>query len=80
MSGEWPPSDVTWHIPASEWLTFGGCGISINGRTGEVKIPDGLALDDAARAFWEAVRGMFPGTARDCDLAIVLIILAASVT
>jgi hypothetical protein len=38
------------------WLTFGSSGISINCATGEVTIPEGLELTDAARAFWDEVR------------------------
>jgi hypothetical protein len=28
-------------------------------KTGAVVVPEGMALDDAARAFWDAVRGAF---------------------
>jgi hypothetical protein len=38
------------------WLTFGSSGIAINCATGEVTIPEGLELTDAARAFWDEVR------------------------
>jgi hypothetical protein len=37
-------------------LTFGPCNISINMTTGEVTIPEGLELSDAARAFWDMVK------------------------
>ena len=39
-----------------QWLTLSGCGVRINLKTGEVVIPEGLALTDAARAFWDAVQ------------------------
>lgn len=42
-------------------LTFGGCGISIDTATGEVTIPDGLALSEASRAFWLDLKNGFPG-------------------
>lgn len=35
-------------------------GIFINGKTGNVTIPEGLSLDDASRAFWNAVAANFP--------------------
>jgi hypothetical protein len=37
-------------------LTLKPCGIQIDLETGEVVIPDGLQLTDAARAFWAAVQ------------------------
>ena len=40
----------------SPWLTFMPCGLKIDMETGEVVIPEGLALTDAARAFWAAVQ------------------------
>jgi len=36
-------------------LNLGKCGIVIDLETGEVTIPEGLALTDAAREFWNAV-------------------------
>lgn len=46
-------------------ITFGGSGISVNTVTGEVKIPNGLKLDDASRQFWEAV-GSLAGHKPNC--------------
>ena len=40
----------------SPWLTFRPCGLRIDLETGEVVIPEGLALTDAAKAFWDAVQ------------------------
>jgi hypothetical protein len=42
-------------IKPTPWLIL-SCGIKIDMETGEVVIPDGLALTDAARAFWDAVQ------------------------
>jgi hypothetical protein len=42
-------------IKPTPWLIL-KCGIKIDMETGEVVIPDGLALTDAARAFWDAVQ------------------------
>jgi hypothetical protein len=48
------------------WITFGS-GVAVNTVTGEVRVPTGLPLDDAAKQFWNAVarvRGSalpFPG-------------------
>lgn len=42
--------------PPRPVLTLNPCGIEINLETGEVAIPEGLDLTDAARAFWEAVQ------------------------
>jgi hypothetical protein len=41
--------------PTSNWLTLQPSGIKIELATGEVVIPEGLTLTDAARAFWDAV-------------------------
>lgn len=41
----------------ASWLTFGS-GISINTQTGEVKIPEGLDISEAARQFWFALEGV----------------------
>lgn len=35
-------------------------GISIDTRTGEVTIPDGLSLSEASKAFWTALHAAFP--------------------
>jgi hypothetical protein len=43
-------------ITDMSWLTFGGSGIQINMKTGEVNIPDDLTLTEAAQKFWNAVR------------------------
>jgi hypothetical protein len=60
---KWTPADLTMRVGGSismaaaspiKWLCF-ECGIRINVQTGEVEIPDGLALDDASRAFWEGI-------------------------
>lgn len=37
-------------------LTFMPCGLRIDLETGEVVIPEGLSLTDAAKAFWDAVQ------------------------
>ena len=39
----------------NNWLTFQPSGLKIEMETGEVVIPEGLTLSDAAREFWEAV-------------------------
>jgi hypothetical protein len=39
-------------------LSFMPCGIQIDLETGEVVIPEGLPLTDAAKAFWAAVQHM----------------------
>lgn len=41
---------------APHYLKLLPCGIQIDLETGEVVIPDGLALTDAARGFWDAVQ------------------------
>ena len=48
-------------VPSEAWLpkavpilNFGG-GISVNIDTGEVSVPEGMTLSDAAKAFWNAV-------------------------
>ena len=41
------------------WLTF-SCGLRVNMATGEVVIPEGLALDEASRAFWENLARYHP--------------------
>jgi hypothetical protein len=41
--------------PTPCYLTL-SCGIRIDYETGEVIIPEGLALSDAAQAFWAAVQ------------------------
>lgn len=46
--------------PEAPTLTLGSSGIAISPTTGEVRIPDGLPLSDAARAFWTALREAFP--------------------
>ena len=43
-------------VKPSSWLSLDPCGIRIDVQTGEVVIPDGLPLTDAARAFWAAVQ------------------------
>lgn len=43
-------------VKPSPWLSLDPCGIRIDVQTGEVVIPDGLQLTDAARAFWAAVQ------------------------
>jgi hypothetical protein len=48
-------ANVTFSQPKMNWLTLMPSGIRIDMETGEVVIPDGLSLSDAARAFWEAV-------------------------
>lgn len=45
-------------------LRFGPCQIEIDLTTGEVTIPEGLSLSDAARAFWEIVSEMHRGFGR----------------
>lgn len=48
---------ITGTIPSAafaESITFGG-GISVNTRTGEVTIPQGMNLTDASKRFWNAV-------------------------
>jgi hypothetical protein len=40
-------------------ITFSS-GISIDTRTGEVTIPDGMSLSDASKAFWVALHITFP--------------------
>lgn len=42
-------------------ITFGGSGIAVNAVTGEVTIPEGLALSDASRLFWLDLKRAFPG-------------------
>jgi hypothetical protein len=46
---------VTFSQPKMNWLTLMPSGIRIDMETGEVVVPEGLSLSDAARAFWEAV-------------------------
>lgn len=41
-------------------------GITIDGKTGNVTIPEGLSLDDASRAFWDAVVLVFPALKAGC--------------
>jgi hypothetical protein len=43
-------------VRRSPILSLGPCGIKIDCETGEVVIPEGLELTDAARAFWAAVQ------------------------
>jgi hypothetical protein len=43
-------------LKPSPWLQLMPSGIKIDCETGEVVIPEGLALTDAARAFWDAVQ------------------------
>lgn len=43
-------------IKPSPWLTLSPCGIKIDCETGEVIIPENLALTEAACAFWDAVQ------------------------
>jgi hypothetical protein len=40
--------------PSLAWVTFGS-GVAVNTQTGEVRIPKNLALDKAAREFWNMV-------------------------
>ena len=42
--------------PTPDHLLLHPCGIQIDLETGEVMIPDGLPLTEAARAFWAAVQ------------------------
>lgn len=51
-------------MQSDHWLIFSS-GISINPITGEVKIPDGLSLDDASRSFWESVKRLGPKEMRE---------------
>ena len=44
-------------------ITFAGI-VSINSKTGEVTIAPGYTPDDAAKAFWDAVKRMAPNLAR----------------
>jgi hypothetical protein len=47
-------------ISAATHLTLAPSGISINLETGEVTLPPGLTIRDAAREFWEAVQHFCP--------------------
>jgi hypothetical protein len=47
-------------IEPTQWLTFASCGLRINLATGEVVIPDGLALHEASRQFWEQLGRFHP--------------------
>lgn len=50
-----PSATIEWGQPsATMWITFGG-GVSVNGATGEVRIPKGMKVDEAARQFWNMV-------------------------
>jgi hypothetical protein len=51
----WVPSFEILRATPNNWLTFNPSGIKIEMATGEVVIPDGLTLTDAARAFWDAI-------------------------
>ena len=44
-------------------ITFGSSGIALNVQTGEVAIPDGLALSNAARMFWQVLHDTYPNMA-----------------
>jgi hypothetical protein len=44
-------------------ITFGPSGISINVETGEVTIPEGLSVSDAARSFWQTLHDVYPNMA-----------------
>lgn len=50
-------------IPEPVTITFPGCGIAVNTKTGEVTIPDGLSMSAASRAFWDGLHDAFPGMA-----------------
>jgi hypothetical protein len=52
---DWTPTFEFLRANTSNWLTFQPSGIKIELATGEVVIPEGLTLTDAARAFWDAV-------------------------
>jgi hypothetical protein len=41
-------------------MTFYPSGISINTRTGEVTIPEGLPMSAASKAFWNGLHDAFP--------------------
>jgi hypothetical protein len=47
---------VTFSQPKMNWLTLMPSGIRINTETGEVVIPEGLTISDAAQEFWDAVQ------------------------
>ena len=51
--------NATMKLTLTSWLSF-ACGLRINVATGEVVIPEGLALDDASRAFWDALARYHP--------------------
>ena len=53
-----PYASVTDIGPPATWVTFGGNGPSVNTKTGEVRIPKGMAPDEAAHRFWDAVAGV----------------------
>lgn len=42
------------------YLTF-QCGIQVNCKTGEVKLPDGMKIDEASRKFWIGMAEAYPG-------------------
>lgn len=55
-----PMTTVEWTMETlrnqpNNWLTFHPSGLKVELETGEVVIPEGLTLTDAARAFWDAV-------------------------
>ena len=52
--------DATMQLTPNHWLMLGPSGIKINMQTGEVTIPDGLNLTDAAKEFWKMVGLVFP--------------------
>jgi hypothetical protein len=54
----WPTDPnviATLTLAKMNWLTLMPSGIRIDMETGEVVIPEGVSLSDAARAFWEAI-------------------------
>lgn len=54
-----------WPFDQHPSITFAP-GITIDGKTGNVTIPEGLSLDDASRAFWDAVVLVFPALKAGC--------------
>ena len=45
---------VSTHEDGTPWVHFGN--VSVNRITGEVRLPEGIELSDAALSFWKAMR------------------------